>query len=56
MRGEDEKRRAEIAEEMADVLIYMLQLSYALKVDLSANVERKLGIVKSSKYNENTEK
>ena len=56
MRGEDEKRRAEIAEEMADVLIYMLQLSYALKVDLAANVERKLGIVEKRKYNENTEK
>lgn len=56
MEGGDEERRAEIAEEMADVLIYMLQLSYALKVDLAANVERKLGIVEKRKYNENTEK
>ena len=55
MRGEDPERCSEIAEEMADVLIYMLQLSNALNVDLAYHIERKLDIVEKRKYNE-TEK
>lgn len=38
----DAERRAEIADEMADVACFLLSLSSALKVDLAAAVERKM--------------
>lgn len=56
MQGESPEECAEIAEEMADVMIYMLQIANALKVDLAANIGRKLAIVEKRKYNESTEK
>lgn len=45
MNGGDEKRRMDIAEEIADVTNYLLQLTYALRIDLSEAVERKIAIV-----------
>ena len=45
MNGDDEERRRAIAEEIADVTNYLLQLTYALKIDLSEEVERKIAIV-----------
>ncbi len=46
MAGEMPNRRDHIAEELADVLIYAVQLSRALGVDLSDTMLRKIEIVK----------
>ena len=44
--GKLPNRREHIAEELADVLIYAIQLARALDVDLSAAILKKIGIVK----------
>jgi len=41
-RGRDPGRRGEIADEMADVLCYLLSLANALDIDLSEAVQAKL--------------
>ena len=45
MRGDDPERTALIAEEFADVMMYGMQLAYTLGIDVSAQIERKIGIV-----------
>jgi len=45
LRGEDPKRTAEIGEEFADVMMYGLQLMRCLNIDISSEIERKIGIV-----------
>lgn len=45
LEGKDEERKARIAEEFADVMMYGLQLMRSLKIDVSAQIERKIGIV-----------
>ena len=45
--GSDRERVALIAEECADVMIYGLQLCYSLNIDLAAEIERKLRIVRN---------
>ena len=44
--GEMPNRRDHIAEELADVLIYAIQMARALDVDLSEAILKKIGIVK----------
>lgn len=43
--GRDPERKALIAEELADVMIYGLQLAYAMNIDISEQVFRKIDIV-----------
>ena len=43
--GRDPKRVREIGEEFADVMMYGLQLMRALDIDVSSEIERKIGIV-----------
>lgn len=43
--GQDPERRARIAEEFADVMMYGLQLMRTLDIDVSAEIERKIAIV-----------
>jgi NTP pyrophosphatase (non-canonical NTP hydrolase) len=43
--GGDPERAAKIAEEFADVMMYGLQLTDTLNIDVSAQIERKIGIV-----------
>ena len=43
--GRDSKRTALIAEEFADVMMYGMQLAYALGIDVSAQIQRKIDIV-----------
>ncbi len=43
--GEDPDRAALIAEEFADVMMYGLQLAYALNIDVTKQVLRKIEIV-----------
>lgn len=45
LEGRDEARVRRIAEEYADVCMYGLQLMWSLGIDLSAEIERKIGIV-----------
>ena len=45
MDGGDEPRRAQIAEEFADVMMYGLQLMTALNIDVTEQVLRKIDIV-----------
>lgn len=45
LNGEDPERVQLIAEEYADVMMYGLQLMRCLNVDVSAQIERKIGIV-----------
>ena len=45
MQGRDPERVAMIAEEFADVMMYGLQLARTLNIDISEQVERKIGIV-----------
>lgn len=43
--GKDPKRVREIGEEFADAMMYGLQLMRALDIDVSSEIERKIGIV-----------
>ena len=43
--GEDPERRAQIAEEFADVMMYGLQLTYTLGIDVTSEILRKIAIV-----------
>ena len=45
MEGRDEERRAMIAEEFADVMMYGLQLTRTLGIDITQQVMRKIDIV-----------
>ena len=45
LEGRDEKRKAKIAEEFADVMMYGLQLMRCLNIDVSHEIERKIDIV-----------
>ena len=45
MEGRDEERRAMIAEEYADVMMYGLQLMRALDIDVTQQILRKIDIV-----------
>ena len=45
MDGRDPGRTALIAEEFADVMMYGMQLAYALGIDVAQQVERKIAIV-----------
>jgi len=45
LNGGDEKRKNKIAEEFADVMMYGLQLMRCLNIDVSHEIERKIGIV-----------
>ncbi len=45
MEGRDEPRRAMIAEEFADVMMYGLQLTRTLGIDITEQVRRKIDIV-----------
>ncbi len=45
MRGEMPEKTALIAEEFADIMMYGLQLARTLGIDVSAQIERKIGIV-----------
>lgn len=45
LRGEDEKRVRLIAEEFADVMMYGLQLSHTLGIDITSEILRKIAIV-----------
>ena len=45
MEGRDEERRAMIAEEFADVMMYGLQLARTLGIDITGQVLRKIDIV-----------
>jgi NTP pyrophosphatase (non-canonical NTP hydrolase) len=38
----DDARKAEVADEMADVLLYLVQMSNVMKVDLIAAAQRKI--------------
>ena len=38
----DEEKRGEVADELADVLAYLLSLSAAMQIDLAAAVEEKM--------------
>ena len=52
MRGGDPERVRLVAEEFADVMMYGLQLMRCLSVDVSAEIERKIGIVMNRKPGE----
>lgn len=43
--GGDERRKAKIAEEFADVMMYGLQLMRCLNIDVAHEIERKIEIV-----------
>lgn len=43
--GRDPQRVEQIAEEFADVMMYGMQLMRCLNIDVSAAIERKIGIV-----------
>ena len=43
--GGDPERRAQIAEEFADIMMYGLQLTYTLGIDVTSEIVRKIGIV-----------
>ena len=43
--GKDPERRAQIAEEFADVMMYGLQLTYTLGIDVTSEIMRKIDIV-----------
>jgi len=45
MNGEDNERRAMIAEEFADVMMYGLQLMRTLDIDITSQILRKIDIV-----------
>ena len=45
VQGADPERRARIAEEFADVMMYGLQLMRTLDIDVSREIEKKIGIV-----------
>ena len=45
MEGRDDARRAMIAEEFADVMMYGLQLTRTLGIDITEQVRRKIDIV-----------
>ena len=45
MDGQDENRRAMIAEEFADVMMYGLQLTRTLGIDVTRQILRKINIV-----------
>lgn len=45
MEGRDEERKALIAEEFADVMMYGLQLTRTLGIDITGQVHRKIDIV-----------
>lgn len=51
MAGEMPARRSHIAEELADVLVYAVQLARALDVDLSEAMLKKIEIVKGRRDN-----
>ena len=44
-RGEDPERKAQIAEEFADVMMYGLQLTHTLGIDVTGEILRKIDIV-----------
>jgi len=44
--GGDGRRRDQIAEEFADVMMYGLQLTHALGIDIAQQVARKIDIVR----------
>ena len=50
LRGEDPGRAAMIGEEFADVMMYGLQLMRALHIDVTAQVLRKIEIVRGRDY------
>lgn len=54
--GEKPEKTALIAEEFADVMIYGLQLAYALGIDIAAQIERKIGIVERRRPREDDSK
>lgn len=56
MEGRDEARRAMIAEEFADVMMYGLQLTRTLGIDITQQVMRKIDIVDHRPINENEPK
>ena len=43
--GDDPERLAQIAEEFADVMMYGLQLTYTLGIDVTSEILRKIAIV-----------
>ena len=43
--GKDPGRAQQIGEEFADVMMYGLQLMYSLDIDVSEQIEKKIGIV-----------
>ena len=45
MEGGDPERRAQIAEEFADIMMYGLQLTYTLGIDVTSEILRKIDIV-----------
>lgn len=45
MRGEMPEKKAMIAEEFADIMMYGLQLTRTLGIDVAAQIERKIDIV-----------
>ncbi|MBQ8974038.1 MAG: hypothetical protein IJ074_13305 [Clostridia bacterium] len=45
MQGGDPERKAMIAEEFADVMMYGLQLTRTLNIDIASEIERKIEIV-----------
>jgi NTP pyrophosphatase (non-canonical NTP hydrolase) len=45
MRGEQPEKTAMIAEEFADIMMYGLQLTRTLGIDIAAQIERKIDIV-----------
>lgn len=45
MNGEMPEKTAMIAEEFADIMMYGLQLTRTLNIDVAAQIERKIGIV-----------
>ena len=51
--GEMPKRREHIAEELADILVYAVQLARGLDVDISEAVLRKIEIVKGRREDPN---
>lgn len=51
LRGEDEPRVRQIAEEFADVMMYGLQLMRMLNVDITTEILRKIEIVKERPKN-----
>ena len=51
LNGEDPAYVARIAEEFADVMMYGMQLMRALKIDVSAEIEHKIEVVRGRPAN-----